>query len=180
LESLRSSMCGCHTNWRKKTSSTVSTHANRFWIASKSAYELLPYGKTLNLDLYCQQLAHLKAPLMQKRPSLINRDRIVFYQDNARPHTSLGTRQLRELGREVLLHPQYSPDLEPSDYHLFLYMANALGSLKLATRESCENWLSEFFANRVSSFFKRGIMKLASRWERIIEQNAYLSWITLL
>ncbi len=140
-------------------------------------YELLPYGQTLNSDLYCQQLDRLNAALMQKRPSLINRGRIVFHQDNARPHTSLVTRQkLRELGWEVLLHPPYSPDLAPSDYHLFLSMANELGSRKLSTRESCENWLSEFFDNREASFYKRGIMKLASRWELVIEQNgAYLT-----
>ncbi|KAM8707581.1 hypothetical protein ACLKA7_014675 [Drosophila subpalustris] len=111
---------------------------------------------------------------MQKRPSLINRGQIVFHQDNARPHTSLVT--LRELGWEVLLHPPYSPDLAPSDYHLFLSMANELGSGNLATRESCENWLSEFFGNREASFYKRGIIKLASRWELVIEQNgAYLT-----
>ena len=102
----------------------------------------------------------------QQRPSLINRGRIVFHQDNARPHTSLVTRQKRrKLGWEVLLHPPYSPDLAPSDYHLFLSMANELGSRKLATREYCENWLSEFFDNREASFYKSGIMKLASRWE---------------
>jgi len=55
-------------------------------------------------------------------------------------------------------------------------MAIALGSLKLATRKSCENWLSELFANREASFYKRGIMKFVSRRERIIEQNgAYLT-----
>ena len=123
-------------------------------------------GQTLNSDLYCHQLDCLNAALMQNRPSLINRGRSVFHQDNARPHTCLVTRQkLRELGWNVLLHPPYSPDLAPSDYHLFLSMANELGSRKLATRESCEIWLSKFFDNREASFYKSGIMKLASRWE---------------
>ncbi|KOC67012.1 Histone-lysine N-methyltransferase SETMAR [Habropoda laboriosa] len=37
-----------------------------------------------------------------------------------KPHTSLVTRQkLLELGWDVLLHPPYSPDLAPSDFHLF-------------------------------------------------------------
>ena len=42
------------------------------------------------------------------------------------------------------------------------FSVNELGSRKLATRESCENWLSDFFDNREASFYKRSIMKLAS------------------
>ena len=91
-------------------------------------------------------------------------------------HIFLTRQKPRELEWAVLLHPPYSPDLAPSDYHLFLSMANELGSRMLATRESSENWLSEFFDNREASFYKRGIMKLASCWELVIEQNgAYLT-----
>ncbi|XP_072756194.1 histone-lysine N-methyltransferase SETMAR-like [Anoplolepis gracilipes] len=69
-------------------------------------YELLPSGQTRNSDLYCQQLTRLKQAIDLKRPELANRKGVVFHQDNARPHTSLTTRQkLRELGWEVLLHP---------------------------------------------------------------------------
>ncbi|GFY14955.1 mariner Mos1 transposase [Trichonephila clavipes] len=35
-------------------------------------YELLPWGKTLNSDIYCQQLDHLKIVTDQKRPELAN------------------------------------------------------------------------------------------------------------
>ena len=74
------------------------------------------------------------------------------------------------------MHPPYSPDLAPSDYHLFLSMANALGGVKLDSKEACEKRLSEFFANKEGGFYEGGIMKLPSRWEQIIEQNgAYLN-----
>jgi len=42
-------------------------------------YELLPYGQTLNSDLYCQQLDRLKEAISQKRPALANRRGIVFH-----------------------------------------------------------------------------------------------------
>ena len=136
-------------------------------------YELLPYGQTLNSVLYCEQLDRLKLAIEQKRSALVNRGGIVFHQDNARPHTSLMTRQkFRELGWEVLMYP----DLAPSDYHLFLSMANGLGGTNLASLEACENWLPAFFANRCKGFYERGIMKMDSRWQQVIEQNgAYLT-----
>ncbi|GFW43576.1 histone-lysine N-methyltransferase SETMAR-like [Trichonephila clavipes] len=65
-------------------------------------HELLPHGQTLNSDLYCQQLDRLKLEIDQKWPELANKRGVVFHQDNARPHTSVVTRQnLWELGWEV-------------------------------------------------------------------------------
>ncbi|GFU19770.1 histone-lysine N-methyltransferase SETMAR [Trichonephila clavipes] len=101
-------------------------------------YELLPYDQTLNSDLYCQQLDRLKLAIDQKRPELANRRGVVFHQDNARPHTSVVTRQkIWEFGWEVLMHPPYSPDLVPRDYHLFLALQNFLSDKKLGSREDC-------------------------------------------
>ncbi|QQP53934.1 Putative DD34D transposase, partial [Caligus rogercresseyi] len=140
-------------------------------------YELLPYRQTPNSNLYCQQLDCLNKAIAQKRPALVNRRGIVFHQDNARPHTSLVARhKLRELGWEVLIHPPYCLDLAPSDYYLFLSMVNYFASEKLASREACENRLSHFFANRDEGFYERGIMKLPSKWQQVMEQNgAYLN-----
>ncbi|GFV66978.1 mariner Mos1 transposase [Trichonephila clavipes] len=82
--------------------------------------ELLLYDQTLN-SIYYQRLDHLKPAIDHKRPELTNRRCVVFHQENARPHTSVVTRQkLWELGWAGLMHPPYSPDLAPSDYHLFL------------------------------------------------------------
>jgi hypothetical protein len=47
--------------------------------------------------------------------------------DNARPHTSLWTRQaIEKMGWTFLLHPVHSPDLAPSDCHLFGPLRDAL------------------------------------------------------
>ncbi|CAD6994020.1 unnamed protein product [Ceratitis capitata] len=142
-------------------------------------YELLPYGQILNTDLYCQQLDRLKEAIAQKRPDLDNSSGIVFHLDYTRPHTSIVTRQkLRELGWEVILHPPYSPDLAPSDYHLFLSMANYLGGEEMASREACENRLTQFFANKEKVFYEEGVMMLPFQWQKVIEQDGeYLTQI---
>ncbi|GFU51791.1 histone-lysine N-methyltransferase SETMAR [Trichonephila clavipes] len=119
-------------------------------------YELLLYGQTLNSDMYCQQLDRLKLAIDQKRPELASRKGVVFHQDNARPHTSVVTRQkLRKLGWEVLMHPPYSPDLAPSDYHFFPALQNFLSDKKLGSREDWENRFLKFFANKDQDFFER-------------------------
>ncbi|GFY24200.1 histone-lysine N-methyltransferase SETMAR [Trichonephila clavipes] len=99
--------------------------------------------------------------------------------DNARTHTSVATRHnLWELGWEVLMHPPYSPDLAPSDYHLFLALQNFLSDKKLGSREDCENRLLDVFANKSQDFYERGIMKPPLKWQQIIQQNGvYLTQI---
>jgi len=82
------------------------------------------------------------------------------------------TRQkLQELGWEVLMHPPYSLDVAPSDYHLFRSLQNSLNSIKLALKEVCENHLKFFRKPEVCD----GIMALPQKWQNIIENNgAYL------
>ncbi|GFU66080.1 histone-lysine N-methyltransferase SETMAR [Trichonephila clavipes] len=95
-------------------------------------YELLQWGQTLNLDIFCHRLDRLKLAIDQKRPELANKRGVVFHQDNARPHTSILTRQkLWDLDWEILMHPPYSPDLAPNDYHFFLALQNFQSDKKL-------------------------------------------------
>jgi len=68
-------------------------------------YELLSSNQRINSEFYCEQLQRLQQAIERKRPELINTRGVIFYHDNARPYTSLMTRQkLRELGWEVLMH----------------------------------------------------------------------------
>ena len=54
----------------------------------------------------------------------------MLLHDNARPHTAAHTVEtLQKLKFGVLAHPPYSPDLAPSDYHLFSPFTEALRGL---------------------------------------------------
>ncbi|XP_033224945.1 histone-lysine N-methyltransferase SETMAR-like [Belonocnema kinseyi] len=45
---------------------------------------------------------------------------VCLHPDNARPHAADATNELiAKFGWIIVKHPPYSPDLAPSDYHLF-------------------------------------------------------------
>lgn len=139
-------------------------------------FELLPPNATINAQVYCQQLERLNQALKKKRPALVNRKGVMFHQDNARPHTAKITSQkIEELGWEKIPHPPYSPDLAPSDYHLFRSLQNHLGDITFASQEEVETDISEFFALKPKEFYIDGIKKLVNRWKEVIDnQGKYI------
>jgi len=79
-------------------------------------------GETVNAHRYHQQLIKLHRALRKKRSHYRKRhDKLIFLNDNAPSHTATMVQNyLETLNWEVLPHPAYSPDLVPSDYHLFI------------------------------------------------------------
>ena len=125
-----------------------------------------------NSSKYSSQLDQLKAALHEKHLELVNRKHIIFHEDNARPHVSLMTRQkLLELGWEVLFHPPCSPDIAPSDSHLFRSLQNSLNGKNFNSLEDCKRHLEQSFAQKDKKFWEGGIMKLPEKWQKIVEQK---------
>ena len=81
--------------------------------------DYLQIGINGNLDYYCDLLRRLREELKVKRPGSLTK-KVLFHQDNARVHTSVKSMaEIHNCGFELWPHPLYSPDLTPSDFHLF-------------------------------------------------------------
>jgi len=81
--------------------------------------DYLPKGQTINAEYYSSLLVHLRDILKEKRRGKVTKG-VLFLHDNAPAHRALATqKKLAYLGFQCLDHPPYSPDLAPSDYHLF-------------------------------------------------------------
>jgi hypothetical protein len=102
----------------------------------------VPDSRTINAEVYSQQLEKIYKVLLEKYPVLVNRKHVLLQRDNVRPHMAKKALQkIVELeGIELLLHPAFSLDLVPSDCYLFRPMAQFLHGTKgsiCSGRESC-------------------------------------------
>jgi len=53
------------------------------------------------------------------------------------------------------MHPPYSPDRAPSDYHLFRSVQNSLNGKTFGNDEAIKSHLVQFFADRGQKFYER-------------------------
>jgi len=80
--------------------------------------DYLPKGQTINAQYYSSLMVQLKDILKEKRRGKFTKG-VLFSPDNVPAHRTLATqKKLAYLCFHCLVHPPYSPDLAPSDYHL--------------------------------------------------------------
>ena len=112
---------------------------------------------TINSARYCNLLANrLKPAIRTKHQGLLSK-KVLLKHNNARPHVAKATIEtVNKLGFE---HHAYSPDLAPSDYHLFAQLIDALRNRKFSSDDLVQKW----FCNQPKTFFSHGIHKLVNR-----------------
>ncbi|GFN80522.1 transposase [Plakobranchus ocellatus] len=70
---------------------------------------------------------------------------------------------LQRYGWEILPHPAHSPELAPSDFHLFGPLKRHLGSMAFETEDDLISELRNWFDNLDVDLFRVGIKSLLSR-----------------
>jgi transposase len=88
---------------------------------------------------------------------------VVLFHDNARlhTHTAAHTRALLEhFSWDLFDHPLYSPDLAPSDYHLFTYPKNWLGSQCFKSNEELMEVVKMWLSSQAANVFNMGIQNI--------------------
>ena len=104
----------------KVTPSAGNVVFTMFWFCQGVLLtEFQQHVHTVKSASYCTILTKLRAPIRRKRPGLLTKGMLLLHE-NARPHSAnQTTAMLRSFKWQVLQHPPYSPDLAPSDFHLF-------------------------------------------------------------
>ncbi|KAG5308158.1 SETMR methyltransferase, partial [Pseudoatta argentina] len=76
---------------------------------------------------------------------------------------------LNQFSWDLLTHPPYSPDLAPSDYHLFTKLKESLAGKRFQSDEKVQTAVTNWTKELAGSFYAEGISKLVSRYTKYIE-----------
>jgi hypothetical protein len=127
----------------------------------------------------------LKPAVRSRRRGLLSKGTLLV-QYNARPHTGAAeVTTIQKLKFETRSHPSYSPDLAPSDYHVFGTRKEALRGRRFHSDDEMKKAVHSVFDNKQKLFFSTGIQKLVERCEKCIAKGGdyvgklHLTWICI-
>jgi histone-lysine N-methyltransferase SETMAR len=128
--------------------------------------DVMPRGATINSQVYINTPNKLKKRFRRVRPGK-NRAEMLLQHDNARPHTSLRTwEHITKMGWPVLPYPPYSPDLAPSDLHLFGSLKDVLRGTHFEDDNSVTGAVRKWLHRQGKSWYQQGIHALVPRWRK--------------
>lgn len=131
----------------------------------------LSYGETVNGAYHANLLHELRGAIKEKRRGMLRRG-VLLLQDNAPAHTAaVAVRAIRDCGFEQLSHPPYSPDLAPSDFHLFSYLKRDMRGRHFNTNDEVKNYVENWLSEKDKNFFSAGLRALKERLHKCIASN---------
>ena len=77
---------------------------------------------------------------------------------------------LKKFNWEVFDLPPYSPDLAPSDFHLFRELKAWLGGQRFAANDELQDAVKTYLSSLAANFFAEGIEKLVSRYDKCLNR----------
>ena len=114
-------------------------------------YELLKSTETITDEQYRTQFE----PSIERQMAAIQRhDKMILQPDNARPHVAKVVKTYLETLKWEVPHPPYSPDVAPSDYHLFRSMAHDMADQHFRFYDEVKNWIDSWIASKDDQFFR--------------------------
>ncbi|UYV75489.1 hypothetical protein LAZ67_13000393 [Cordylochernes scorpioides] len=119
--------------------------------------DYLPPNTTVNAARYCEVLTKHRDAIKRKRPGLLSR-KVLLVHDNARPHAARTTQTLLENFKlEIFTHPPYSPELAPSDFHLFPALNLHLGGMHFANDDKVQAEANHWLRRQDTAWYNSGL-----------------------
>ena len=78
---------------------------------------------------------------------------------------------IHDCGFQVVPHPPYSPDLAPSDFHLFPNLKKDLAGQRFTTDEEVIDAVDSYREDQPKIFYCSGKEALGHRWRKCVDSQ---------
>jgi len=97
---------------------------------------------------------------------------ILLLHDNARPHSAAQTQDLiTSFKWEQIDNTPFSPDLAPSDYHLFLHVKKFLGGKRFDDDDDLKDAVQKWLTSQGAAFYEQGVQNLVPRYYKCLSNG---------
>lgn len=143
-----------------------------FWDAQGPLLiDFKPPNITITMHYYANLLSQLRDAIKEKRRGMLRKG-VLLLHDNASPHTGhIAQTALSKLKFEQLPHPAYSPDLAPSDFHVFPKLKLDLKGRRFSSDDQVKEAVLSWLDSMPKSFWEAGINKCKERWLKCFNVN---------
>jgi histone-lysine N-methyltransferase SETMAR len=133
--------------------------------------DYLTQGNTINGQYYASLIEQLRCVILEKRRGKVSGG-VLLLHDNAPVHKSnVVQAAIRKAGFAELNHPAYSPDIAPTDYHMFSHLKKFLRGKSFGTDDEVISTVEAYLSDLDSEFFCTGIESLRDRWLRVVASD---------
>ena len=126
----------------------------------------------MNGEKYSDMIRHqLKLAIRRKR-LCVSSSGVYLQHHNSRLRTARHTlKQIQGLQLEVLPYPPYSPDLAPSDFHLFWPIEDSVCKRRFGSYEEVKEAVHYWLVHQPKDVLYQGICALVERWRSCVERG---------
>ena len=129
--------------------------------------DYLDRGSTINGQYYSDMIKDVRKLRRKSRGVPL-----WLLHDNAPIHKSgVATSSIDDMGFVPLQHPPYSPDLAPSDFHLFRHLKKEIRGHHFEDRDILKERVTGILMDLKPEFFEQGFQELVRRWRKCVEKN---------
>ena len=151
----------------KTVPSAGKVMASVFW--DEDGILLIDYlqkGQTINGTYYTLLLTQFREKIKVKRRGKLTKG-VLLHQDSASVHKLvIAMAVIYDCGFKLIEHPPYSPDLAPSDFHLFPKLKTAISGSHFQSDDDVIHAVDDFLNGQEKDFFKSGTETLKHCWQK--------------
>ena len=129
--------------------------------------EYLTRGTKINGPYYASIIERLRSVILEKRRGKISHGLLPLYDNDPIHKCNIVQGAIRQTGFIELNQPVYSPDIAPTNYHLFSNLKKSLCDKNLSSDDEAVTTVEDYLTDLNSELFCKGLqvcMTAGSLW----------------